>query len=52
MLEWFVSMDAAEKYLDGEIIDTIERKPDNENVNIFEIRKHFTSNVWKAVPEI
>ena len=59
MLEWFVSSDAAEKCLDGELIESIERRPEkisnsclDENVNIFEIRKHFTSDMWKAVLEI
>jgi len=28
MLKWFVPLDAAEKCLDGEIIDSIERRPE------------------------
>ena len=61
MLEWFVSPSHMAKALGGqpieeEMVETIPEKAPNccidENVNVYHIKKYFTTDAWKIVTQL
>ena len=62
MLKWFVSSTDAERVLRNNTLleeDSVETRPEkvpscciDENVNVFHIKKYFTTDAWKVVFQI
>ena len=58
MLEWFVSSADICKALAGELLreEAVETRPPNcctnENVNVYHIKKYFTSDAWQVVVQV